>query len=328
MASLRVSIVVTAWNEADVIGGCLASLAAQRGIDAHSCEFIVVDDRSDDGTGDVVASSDIAGLRLIRNEKLPAPGELTARQHALDIGFRAAQAPLIVTLDADALVPPDFVARLIEPIEAGRADMVAGAVAFSGGPIGALQSVDAAYYLAVCRLLNRLGLDGGVLFGACAFRAALFREAGGFARIGLTLTEDLAFSRAARKAGARLTYLARPVATVRAAKSLSALVTRAKRISAAPAGPLAYALGGWMALLVVAAIGAIVFGGAFWMTVLALRYLAGAAFTARAVAAVSGFRLAPLALVYEPVATAIGLSVAVALLRDRRVDWGGMAYDR
>lgn len=328
MNTLRVSIVITAWNEAHAIGGCLAALAAQQGIDRQAREIIVVDDRGDDGTGDVVAASGLAGLRPIRNDALPPQGVMTARQHALDIGFRAARAPIIVTLDADAVVPPDFVVRLIEPIEAERADMVAGAVAFSDGPIGALQSVDAAYYLAVCRLLNRLSLDGGVLFGACAFRAAIYRAAGGFARIGMTLTEDLAFSRAARKAGARLAYLPRPVATVRAATSLSALVTRAKRISAAPMGPLAYALGGWMALLVLAAIGAIVFGGGFWMTALALRYLAGAMFAARAVATVSGLRHVPLALIYEPLATAIGLGVAVTLLRGRRVDWGGMAYDR
>lgn len=328
MKPLRVSVVITAWNEARGIAACLAALARQSGVAPDEREVIVVDDRSTDATAAIAAAADVPGLRLIRNDVAPAPGRMTARQHALDIGIRAARAPIVVTLDADAVTPPDFVARLIAPIEAGTADLVSGAVKFSGGLIGAVQSVDAAYYLSFCALLDRLGLDGGALFGAAAFRRDIYEQVGGFDRIGPTLTEDLAFSRAARAAGFRFAFLDQPLAVVDAAASWSALAVRAKRISAAPFGPLAAALGGWMALLVVLALAALAFGGPVLTGLALLRYAAGLLFTAVAVVKRPGWRYLPLAPVYEPLATAIGMTVALALLRDRRVNWGGVAYDR
>lgn len=324
----RVSIVVTAWNEAAGIGRCLESLRRQTGLADKEREIVVVDDRSADATAAVVEAAALPGLRLIRNATLPPDGRMTARQHALDIGFRAARAPVIVTLDADAIVPPDFVARLIAPVEAGTADLVSAPVIFSGGLLGAMQSVDSAYYLSVCGLLSAPGLDGGVLFGAAAFRRELYERLGGFDRIGPALTEDLAFSRAARAAGARFAFLTGPSATVEAAASWRALIVRAKRISAAPTGPLAVVLGVWMASLALLLLAALSFASPFWIGLAGLRYGLGVAFAAQAVARRPGWRYLPLAAIYEPLATAIGLAVAAALLRDRRVDWGGRTYDR
>ena len=67
-ASVAVAVVVPARNEADVIGEALESLTAQDYPGA--VELIVVDDRSDDGTGRV--AQDIAGVHVVSGTERPA----------------------------------------------------------------------------------------------------------------------------------------------------------------------------------------------------------------------------------------------------------------
>ncbi len=55
--------------------------------------------------------------------------------------------------------------------------------------------------------MSAVGVDGGVLFGAFAFRRGLYDEIGGFSKIGHSLTEDLAFARSIRRRGARVRYM-------------------------------------------------------------------------------------------------------------------------
>ena len=103
-----VSIVIAARNEARGIQPALRSVLAQRGVET---EVVVVDDRSDDGTGaiqDRMAAENPA-LRVVHVTELPA-GWL-GKNHALWLGARAARGELILFTDADVVMAPDTVAR-------------------------------------------------------------------------------------------------------------------------------------------------------------------------------------------------------------------------
>ena len=215
------------------------------------------------------------------------------------------------------------------PIIAGEADAVAGPVYFrtQAGWLGVWQTVDVAYYLAVCRLLNALDFAGGVLFGNFAFRREFFDAVGGFEKIGFALTEDLAFARAIHARGARFLYPGRGGVEVGACESWRSLIERAKRISAGGFSALAAVIGAWMALLPLLAVAAVVFGGVFIWLLLG-RYLLGVAFAAHAVTRVGRPSTLPAALLYEPLAIAIGLMVLAGLRRNARVEWGGKSYAR
>lgn len=323
------SVVITAHNAAATIGPCLRSVAAQRGLAPGALEIVLVDDRSTDGTLDAARRAGLGDeLRLIR---IDAPGgsTLTTRQQALAIAFDAARGEVALTVDADGIVDPHWVERLSAPILAGRADAVAGAVSFRAarGWLGAWQTVDQSVYISICRILAGLGFDSGVLFGNFAFRRVLFRETGGFDSIGHTLTEDLAFARALSRHGARIEYEARADVDVEAVPSWSVLIERAKRVSAGGVSAISVAIGLWMGSLVLLALGALVFGSgfaaAFW-----LRYGLGVAHAAYALVRARQARLIPLAFLYEPLAIAIGLVVAVKLFGNGTVEWGGRRYER
>src|SRR6185312_15532579 len=99
-----VSVVTPTKNRAKLLAETLDSVAAQT---LGAWEHIVVDDGSDDGTAELMATRCAADprVRYIRRDRAPA-GANTCR----NIGIRAAQAPLVVMLDSDDLLAADCLA--------------------------------------------------------------------------------------------------------------------------------------------------------------------------------------------------------------------------
>lgn len=96
-----ISIIVAAHDEAAVIGSCLAAIEAQR--DAPPYEIIVAANGCRDATAEVAR-----GHRGVTVLELPQPG----KTGALNAADRAARGFRRVYLDADILLPPDYLAQL------------------------------------------------------------------------------------------------------------------------------------------------------------------------------------------------------------------------
>jgi cellulose synthase/poly-beta-1,6-N-acetylglucosamine synthase-like glycosyltransferase len=329
----RATILITAHDAAETIEACLRAAAAQQGFDAGMLGIVLVDDRSRDGTAMRAASLGLPQLRILRVEDY-RDERLTARQIALDFGIAAAPGDVVLTLDSDAIPEPSWATGLCAPIRTGRADVVAGGVAFVAPPhatsvqriIADLQTTDAAYYLAACALLDAAGVESGLLFGSAAFTRAAYQRTGGFAAIGGALTEDLAFARAAKRTGAQLAFRPQSRVAVRASTSWRAVVERAARTSDGGTSALAAVIGIWMLLLPVLLVLAPWSGRA--AAVLAVRYLAGVTFTGVALVRAGAARQWAMAFLYEPFAAAIGLWTLVRLRGVDEVEWGGVRYAR
>ncbi len=100
-----VSFVVIAYNEAANIGPALASISRLAGLGAY--EIIVVNDGSRDGTAGVVAGL-AARNPQIRLIDLPAN---RGRGYARRTGIAAARGGLVATVDADIVLPADWLER-------------------------------------------------------------------------------------------------------------------------------------------------------------------------------------------------------------------------
>lgn len=97
---LRISLVIPACNEESHLAGCLRAARAQsRQFD----EIIVVDNGSTDGTVAIVA--EFPEVRLLEE---PRRGIVFARNR----GFRAAKGDIIARIDADTLLPENWVAHV------------------------------------------------------------------------------------------------------------------------------------------------------------------------------------------------------------------------
>ncbi len=118
----RVSIVIPARNEERGIGDAVRSQLSQ---DYRDFEVIVVDDRSTDGTREILErlSRGQPRLRIVRGEE-PQPGWL-GKPHALHQGAAAATGELLLFVDADVRYDPRTLAEAVAWLEAQGADFLA-----------------------------------------------------------------------------------------------------------------------------------------------------------------------------------------------------------
>lgn len=103
----KVSIVIPAWNEAEVIAETLRALCVAREEERWWDELIVVNDGSDDGTAMIAAQWADRVITIERN---------IGKGAALQRGCQEAQHPVIVLLDADLGQSAVHAKRLIVPI--------------------------------------------------------------------------------------------------------------------------------------------------------------------------------------------------------------------
>lgn len=182
LASPSVSVIVPAYNEAAWLPHSLAALVAQDYPGAF--ELIVVDNGSSDQT---VLVAKAHGARVVSEPRLGVA-------YAREAGFRAARGDLLLTTDADTLVPVDWLTNLVRLF-----DQHPEAVGV-GGPVSyAMQDpLQRQLFETVIPLLHELDRwvhEGrGHLVGAnLAVRRTAYLALDGF-RTELTLGEDLDFS--------------------------------------------------------------------------------------------------------------------------------------
>jgi glycosyltransferase involved in cell wall biosynthesis len=113
--SPRVSVVIPCLNEAETIETCVKRAAAALEAGGLDGEVIVIDNRSDDGSGELAAR---AGARVV-NEPRRGYGS------AYLAGFSAARGSYIVMADADLTYDFGEIPRFVAELESG-ADMVIG----------------------------------------------------------------------------------------------------------------------------------------------------------------------------------------------------------
>ena len=112
------SIIIPARNEARNIERCVRSVLAT----AYSpIEVIVVDDRSDDGTAEMVEPATGKRLQLLRGVEPPAGW--FGKQWAIMQGYRVAKGELLLFTDADTKHEPELIPRAVGALQAERVDL-------------------------------------------------------------------------------------------------------------------------------------------------------------------------------------------------------------
>ncbi len=119
-----VSVIIPARNEAHNIERCARSILAAR---YEALEVIVVDDRSSDGTAEIVGrlarTPEARGrLVLVRGAELE-PGWF-GKQWALVQGYRVAQGELLLFADADTRHGAELIGRAVAALDREHVDLV------------------------------------------------------------------------------------------------------------------------------------------------------------------------------------------------------------
>jgi glycosyltransferase involved in cell wall biosynthesis len=116
---MKISVIIPAYNEENTILTVLRSLMHEV---PEIYEIIVVDDGSNDRTGDLVEDfcQTNAHVRLIRQPRN------MGKTAALRTGFAASRGDIVLVQDADLEYDPTDIPILVEPIMRGKADVVFG----------------------------------------------------------------------------------------------------------------------------------------------------------------------------------------------------------
>lgn len=200
---IRCSVVIAARDEAARIEQTILHLLAQRGVEA---EFIVVDDRSADRTGEILQrlAKEDARLQVKRVDVLP-DGWL-GKCHACNVGAGAATGDWILFTDADCWLKPDVIARALRVAERDGADHVT----LSPGTVIESVGAKAWHLLFLTSLLNwfsGVNRDQPKAFmGIGAFnlvRASAYRQCGGYEALRLTVLDDMKLGLLLRRTGKR-----------------------------------------------------------------------------------------------------------------------------
>lgn len=109
-------VFIPAWNEAESVGEVIAGVRAR----LPEAAVLVVDDGSTDATAERARAAGARVASLPFNQGLGAALQ-TGYLYALRGGYE-----FCAHLDADGQHPPEDVARLLEEVEADRADLVIG----------------------------------------------------------------------------------------------------------------------------------------------------------------------------------------------------------
>ena len=114
--SVVATVVIVAWNGADLIGPCLDAVAGQELADG----FVtwVIDNASPDSTAAVVRAHPV-GARLV------TVGSNLGFAGAAEIAVREATTPFVVVLNQDARPEPGWLAALLAPLTAPDAHRIA-----------------------------------------------------------------------------------------------------------------------------------------------------------------------------------------------------------
>ncbi len=179
---LEVSIVINVYNEEENIGDCLGSLKEQSYSDF---ELIVVDDGSTDSTMDIV--EDYREHFELKTYSTPHVGIKKARRK----GVKETTGDIIVVIDADEILEPDFLEEILSSFEDDEVGAVGGVLRSRGDGwvTEAYGTLSEAFY----------GLRTGeeeadwIQGGCSAYRKKALDEVGGLAREKVSADKDISW---------------------------------------------------------------------------------------------------------------------------------------
>jgi len=183
----KISVVIPAFNEEPFLARTLASIAEQ---DFTDFELIIVDNNSDDNTALIAQRY---GATVVHE---PRAGVGYARQS----GFMAAKADIIVTTDADTILPSHWLSTIWDHFQKDpQLVALGGLYQLYSGPLLARCCVF--YFLYPAFVFEKRHLGGWSLSGVnLAVRKDAFLKVEGFDEQ-LTLCEDVELSQKIRKYG-------------------------------------------------------------------------------------------------------------------------------
>lgn len=220
-SSLKISIIIPAYNEEVTISSCIKSML---NLNYPNYEVVVIDDGSLDNTFKEASKFEDQGVKVVRQKNTGKPG-------AINTGVNNSSGDIIITVDADSKLHPDALKWISRRFSKNnRLGAVAGNVKIDKpkGLLKILQSLEYTTAINLGRksqsLLHCVMIVPGAL---AAMRINVLREIGYFPTD--TFAEDFDVTMKILEAGYHVEYESRAIAFTQAPESIDDLLKQRRR---------------------------------------------------------------------------------------------------
>ena len=194
----EVSIIVPCYNEEKAIEKCLQGIFSLD-YPKEKLEVIVVNDGRTDQTRPIIASLQKKNLNLKMIN-----GKHEGKSASLNLGVKHAKHEILLCLDADTLILPDSLKKLVKPLASPSIGATNGSCCVSNASnyLGVFQQIEYHYNNLIRKSFSVLFKNGIWFFGAFAcYKKSVLHEIGYFKKD--TMTEDMDVAMEIFKAGYR-----------------------------------------------------------------------------------------------------------------------------
>lgn len=205
-----VSILIPARNEAQRIRPTLEALSK---IEYDSFEVILLDDNSDDGTGDIIAEFVDSRPRFRALKGRPLKEGWKGKPYAMTQLTAAAKGEILLFVDADMRPEPDFVSWIVSNLEHHQVDFLSGYPRHTASEARDYLLFPVAYLstsfllpLWLFRIVPSHAFSHVIGQFFCV-RADVLRDAGGFEAVKGTIAEDSQMGRHLKGLGYHQVFL-------------------------------------------------------------------------------------------------------------------------
>ncbi len=134
LTSMKISVIIPAYNEEDYIAKTLESLMKQT---VMPNEIIVVDNNCKDKTATIAKKF---GVKVVTEKK-------QGMIHARNKGFDSARYELIARCDSDVILPTDWIQKILKNFETRKIDALSGPVIYYDSFLKHTKSIPSRVYL-------------------------------------------------------------------------------------------------------------------------------------------------------------------------------------
>ncbi len=197
---LTSTVIVAARNEEKNILRCMKSLDKLI-YSEGKLEIIIVDDRSDDNTGSIIDNfiKDKPNFKKIISKK--EKGKLKGKTNALASGIEAAKGEIILTTDADCVVPPTWALKTASYYKDNVAMVNGFTTQIADSNFSGMQSIDFIYLLMIASSTINLNKPISCIGNNMSYLKKAYLDVGGYEALPFSVTEDFNLLMAISKLG-------------------------------------------------------------------------------------------------------------------------------
>jgi cellulose synthase/poly-beta-1,6-N-acetylglucosamine synthase-like glycosyltransferase len=184
-----VSIIVAARNEEKNIKACVDSLLGIA-YPPEKLEIIIMDDQSTDRTAGILAGLKEHHPHLTILQTAGSTHGLHGKANAVSQAIDHASGEIIMTTDADCIVPRDWVSRTVRQYTPETGCVCGVTLIKYTGPFTGMQALDWSYLLTIASAGVGWGLPLSAVGNNMSFRRSAYDDVGGYRNVGFSVTED------------------------------------------------------------------------------------------------------------------------------------------